>query len=54
MMKVLARPTNNAERFVDKEENFKYEHFTKFCAGLHEILASTGSTSQLLSVASMS
>jgi len=38
MIKVLARPTNNAKQFCGqrKEGNFKYEHFTKFCAGLHE------------------
>jgi len=37
MIKVLARPTNNAEQFMDKEVQFKCDYFTKFCAGLHEI-----------------
>jgi len=39
MIKIHERLTNNAERFCGqiKERNFKYEHFTKFCAGFHEI-----------------
>jgi len=39
MIKVLAWPTNNKEQFCGqtKARNFKCEHFTKFCAGLHEI-----------------
>jgi len=39
MIKVLARPTNNAEPFCGQRKGgkFKCEHRTKFCAGLHEI-----------------
>jgi len=39
MIKLLARPTNNAEQFCGqrKEGNFKCQHFTKFCAALYEI-----------------
>jgi len=39
LIKVLARPTNNVEQFCGqrKERNFKCEHFTKQCTGLHEI-----------------
>jgi len=35
----MGEATNNAEQFCGqrKERNFKREHFTKFCAGLHEI-----------------
>jgi len=39
MIKVVARPTNNKEQFCGLRTGgkFKCEHFTKFCAGLHEI-----------------
>jgi len=39
MIKLLSRPTNNAEQFCGqrKGDKFKCDHFTKFCAGLHEI-----------------
>jgi len=34
MIKVLARRTNNVEQFCGqrKEDKFKCEHFTQFCA----------------------
>jgi len=37
-MKVLARPTNNAEQFCGQRQGskFKCEHFTKFSSGLDE------------------
>ena len=40
----VARPTNNAEQFSGqrKRSKFKCEHFTKFCAGLHEIFGLHG------------
>jgi len=39
MIKVLARPTNNAEQFCGQRKGgtFKCEHFTKFFPGLHDI-----------------
>ena len=44
MIKIHERPTNNAEQFCgpSKEENFKCEHFTNFCAGLDEIFGLHG------------
>jgi len=44
MIKVLGRPTNNAEPFYEptKGGKFKCEHRTKFCAGLHEIFGFHG------------
>jgi len=54
MIKVLAQPTNNAEQSNEqKGGKFKCEHFTKFCAGLHEIFASMSSTSHFLSFVSV-
>jgi len=51
MIKVLTRPEQLCgQRKVVK---FKCEHFTKFCAGLHEILAYPSSTSHLLSFVSV-
>jgi len=39
MIKVLARPTNNAKQFWGRRKGgkIKCEHFTNFCAGLNEI-----------------
>jgi len=55
MIEVLARPTNNAEPFCGQRKGgkLKCENFTTFSPGLHEILASTGPTSHLLSFVSM-
>ena len=51
MIKVLARLEQLCgQRKVVK---FKCEDFTKFCAGLHEILAYPSSTSHLLSFVSV-
>ena len=38
MIKIHERPINTAEQFrgQGKERNVKCEHFTNFCAGLHE------------------
>jgi len=43
-MNVLARSTNNAEQFCGQRKGgtFKYERFTKFCAGLHELFGFHG------------
>jgi len=44
MIKVLARPSNNAEQFYGQRKGgkFKCEHRTKLCAGLHEIFGFHG------------
>jgi len=44
MIKVLAWPTNNASQFYGQRTGgqFKCEHFTKFCASLHEIFGFHG------------
>jgi len=41
MIKLLARPTNNAEKISWTKEgrNFKRKHFKAFYAGLHKIFA---------------
>jgi len=52
LIKVLARPINNVKQLCGQRKGGK--HFTKYCAGLHEILASTGATFDLLSFVSMS
>jgi len=44
MIKVLARPTNNADQFCgqSKRGKIKSEHFKKFCVDLHEIFGFHG------------
>jgi len=56
MTKVLARPTNNAEKFCgqSKAGHFKCEHFTKVFPWFAWDLASTRPTSHPLSFVSMS
>jgi len=53
MIEVLARPTNNAEQFCGQRQGGKFNRQHKFALVWMRILASTGSTSQLLSFVSM-
>jgi len=55
MIKVLARQTNNAELFVDKENeaNLSRNISRNFALVCMRLLASTGSTSHLFSFFSM-
>jgi len=55
MIKVLARPTNNAEQFCGQRKGgkCKCEQLTKFCAGLHESFGFIGFNLSSLAFVSM-